>query len=382
MSDRSDLADGLSPASIRGACAAIGMSDVSTRILVDTAATVAGSSRLRDAAIRCAQLVFDSCLPVEEAIASWPVGVSRVGLPLFFDPTVLLAGFRRLAADHRRRGIPSEVTRATLRDLDLWVDHHRSITGAWEVRETGWLARHFANRVFQLGRLQFEPRTLELPFAVFTPRLRNPAAILAEGGRRFRDDGQFADADGGSAATGSAAPQATWTSRFVEEERGWQGSVVDAGGRVQPASVFLDRGDWNPAARRGDPVIAVHIPATGRFNGPLTREACADSFRRAIPFFAKHLPGNRPRLLTCESWMLDPQLARFLPLDSNLASFQRFFHLLPVPGADDSQTLERVFGGTIADWSKAPRDTSLRRIIADHAADGIRWRMGAGVIVP
>jgi hypothetical protein len=379
MSDRSDLADGLSPASIKGACAAIGMSDVSTRILLDTAAMIAGSLRLRDAAVRCAELVFDSFLPVKEAIASWPVGATRVGLPPFFEPTVLLAGFRRLAADHLRRGITLEVTRATLRDLDLWVDHYRSSTGAWEVRETMWLARHFTSRVFQLGRLQFEPRTFEMPFAVFTSRLRNAAAILAEGGRCFRDDGQFADADAGSFA--AATVPATWTSRFVEDEHGWRGSAVDAEGRVQPASVFLDRGDWNPAAKRGDPVIAVHIPATGSFNGPLTREACADSFRRAVPFFAKHLPGFQPPLFTCESWMLDPQLARFLQQGSNLVSFQRFFQLLPIPGADDRQTLERVFGGPVADWSKAPRDTSLRRIIADHAASGIRWRMGAGVML-
>ncbi|MCX7028610.1 MAG: acyltransferase domain-containing protein [Spirochaetes bacterium] len=381
MPGRADLIDGFSPASIKGACAAIGMSDGSTRILVDTAAAIAGSPRLRDAAIRCAELVFDSGLPIEEAIADWPVGAGRTGLPPFFDPTVLLAGFRHLVADHRRRGIPSEVTLATLRDLDLWMDHHRATTGAWAVRETGWLARHFTSRVFQLGRLQFETHVLELPFAVFISRRGAAAAILAEGGRIFREDGQFADADGGSGAIGSAATHATWTSRFVEDEHGWRGSAVDPGGRVRRAPMALDSNAWYPAARRGDAVLAVHIPATGRFNGPLTREACADSFRRAIPFFAKHLPVFRPRLLTCTSWMLDPQLALCLPSDSNLVSFQRFFRLLPVPVADDRQTLERVFGGPVADWSKAPRDTSLRRIMAEHAEAGLRWRMGAGVML-
>jgi hypothetical protein len=379
MSDRTDLAEGLSPASIQGACTAIGMSDASTRILVGTAATIAGSMSLRDTALRCAELVFDSGLPVGKAIEAWPIGVGRTGLPPFFDPTVLLAGFRRLAADHRRRGIPSEVTRATLRDLDLWVDHYRTTTGVWMVRETGWMARHFTSRVFQLGRLQFEPRALELPFAVFASRRGAAAAILAEGGRVFREDGQFADADEGAPA--AAASPATWRSRFVEDDRGWQGSAVDAEGRVRQALITLERSSWNPTARRGDSVLAVHIPATGRFNGPLTREACVDSFRRAIPFFAMHLPGFRPRLLTCESWMLDPQLARHLPGDSNLVSFQRSFRLLPVPGADDRQTLERVFGGPVEDWSRAPRDTSLRRIMAEQVAAGIRWRMGAGVIV-
>jgi hypothetical protein len=379
MSNLSDLADGLSPASLERSCAAIGLSVVSTRILVETAAAIAGASRLRDTAIRCAELVFDSGLPVENAIALWPVGAPRAGLPPFFDPAVLLAGFGRLAADHRRRGIPPEITRATLRDLDLWVDHHQRTSGAWARRETGWIARHFTSRIFQLGRLQFEPRALELPFAVFASRRGTTAAILAEGGRVFRDDGQFADAD--HDVPGSAGTRPIWTSRFIEDGRCWWGSAVDAAGQVQPTPIALDGGAWEPAARRGDPAIAVHIPATGSSNGPLTRDACRDSLRRAIPFFARHLPGFRPRLLTCESWMLDPQLARYLPPDANLVSFQRFFHLLPVPGADDRQTLERVFGGPVAEWSKAPRDTSLRRILAEQAEAGVRWRMGAGVIV-
>jgi hypothetical protein len=357
------------------------MSDASSRILVETATKIAGSERLRRRAVRCAELVFDSGLPLGSSLAAWPVDAARTGLPPFFDPTVLLAGFRRLAADHRRRGIPTDITLATLRDLDLWMEHHRTATGAWAVRETDWIARHLTGRLFQLGRLQFEPRALELPFAVFCCRTGTEVAILAEGGRVFREDGQFADADRGSLAE-SPAVLGTWRSRFVEDDRGWHGSVVDAAGRVRAGTEFLDRKGWSLAARRGDPVLAVHIPAAGRFNGPLTREACADSFRRSIPFFARYRVAAPPQLLTCISWMLDPQLASELPPDSHLVSFQQFFRLLPVPAADDRQTLERVFGAHVADWSRAPRDTSLRLIIAGGAAAGVRWRMGGGVMLP
>jgi hypothetical protein len=79
--------------------------------------------------------------------------------------------------------------------------------------------------------------------------------------------------------------------------------------------------------------------------------------------------------------MLDPQLARFLAPETNLTRFQRFFRLVPVPGADDRQTFERVFGGPVTDWTTAPRDTSLRRIVADQAAAGLRWRMGGGLLM-
>jgi hypothetical protein len=273
MSDETDLAAGLSPGSVEAACAAIGMSDESARILIRTAEMIAGSPRLRSVAIRCAELLFDSGLPAKEAVASWSDAGHDPDLPKFFDPVVLLAGFRRLATDHRRRGIPPEVTRATLRDLDLWLDHYLSTTGVWAIRETGWLARHFTGKVFQLGRLQFELRPLDLPFAVFRSWRGDEPAILAEGGRAFRVDGQFADADGGMPGEAPGKSPGAWRSRFVENRDGWQGSPVDANGQVQPASLRLARGAWGLVARRGDTVLAVHIPAGGRFNGPMTSEA-------------------------------------------------------------------------------------------------------------
>jgi hypothetical protein len=373
------------PGAVRAACAAIGISAEPARALEADAAAIAASPRLTSLAARCARLVFDADLPPRDAVAHWVDVGYAPGLPAFFDAVVLLSGFPRLAADHRHRGIPREVTAATLRDLELWMEHHRTVHGRWGFTETAWLARHLTGRVYQLGRLQFEPHPFELPFAVFRHRAGRaadgPVAIVVEGGRKVRADGQFADADG--AATGRCtAPPGAWRSRFDAREAGWRGAPVNAAGTIVRATMDLAGSDWDLVALRGDPALAVHIPATGSFNGPLTPEACAESLRRAIPFFERHLPEVKPRLLTCTSWMLDPQLARFLPSEANLVRFQRRFRLVPVPGAEDRQTLERVFGGPVPDWTKAPRDTTLRRIIADHAAAGLAWRMGGGLVMP
>ncbi len=392
MNGRSDLAEGLLPGAVRAACAAIGISAEPARALEFDAAAIAASPRLAALALRCARLVFDAELPPKEAVARWTDVGHAPGLPALFDAVVLLSGFRRLARDHRRRGIPREVTSATLRDLELWIEHYRSTHGRWGFTESAWLALHVTGRIYQLGRLQFEPHPVELPFAVFRPRAGRATgsgapAIVVEGGRALRPDGQFADADGaaGTGAADARAPGAvpdTWRSRFDADGAGWRGAPVGAAGTIARATLDLPRTEWDLAALRGDPALAVHIPATGPFNGPLAPEACAESLRRAIPFFERHLPETRPRLLTCASWMLDPQLARFLAPETNLVRFQRFFRLVPVPGADDRQTLERVFGGPVPDWTKAPRDTSLRRIIADRAAAGQRWRTGGGLMLP
>ncbi|MEV0383872.1 acyltransferase domain-containing protein [Nonomuraea sp. NPDC050643] len=123
----------------------------------------------------------------------------------------------------------------------------------------------------------------------------------------------------------------------------------------------------------GSPSLAVHVPG---FHGPLTPEACDASFERARRFFPRHFPGHFPgsdrRVMTCGSWLLDEQLARYLPADSNILAFQRRFH--PLHRFDDGDVLSFVFGGdATADPAALPRRTRLERAIADHLTAGGTW---------
>ncbi|MFG1702076.1 acyltransferase domain-containing protein [Nonomuraea sp. M3C6] len=118
----------------------------------------------------------------------------------------------------------------------------------------------------------------------------------------------------------------------------------------------------------GDPALGVHIPD---FHGPLTPKACDASFEWARRFFPRHFPEEDYRVMTCGSWLLDEQLARYLPADANIVAFQRRFHLLD--RFDDSDMLSFVFGGDATDLSELPRRTRLERAIADHLASGGAW---------
>ncbi|MBF8192935.1 DUF5596 domain-containing protein [Nonomuraea sp. K274] len=117
----------------------------------------------------------------------------------------------------------------------------------------------------------------------------------------------------------------------------------------------------------GSPSLGVHIPD---FHGSLTPEECDASFELARSFFPRHFPGERPRVMTCGSWVLDDQLAGYLPASSNIVAFQRRFHLLH--RFDDSEMLSFVFGRE-ADLAELPRRTRLERAIADHLAAGGTW---------
>jgi hypothetical protein len=125
----------------------------------------------------------------------------------------------------------------------------------------------------------------------------------------------------------------------------------------------------------GTPVLAVHIP---HFYGPLSRRACDASFARAVEFFARHFPEERYGVAVCHSWLLDPQLAEYLPAGSNIVGFQRRFQPAYTPEADDETIQEFVFGRAEPDPALLPRDTALQRAVADHLLAGRHWHRGAG----
>jgi hypothetical protein len=136
--------------------------------------------------------------------------------------------------------------------------------------------------------------------------------------------------------------------------------------------------------RPGDPVLEVHIPATG----PLTPDAVTDSFGRAMAFFPRHFPDlPAARAFLCTTWMFDPQLAEYLDADSNILRFQRRFQLFPVE-CDGWSAVRSVFRVEIpyghdgpVDLSDLPRSTGLQRALLDHLAAGKRWHKAGGFIL-
>ena len=121
----------------------------------------------------------------------------------------------------------------------------------------------------------------------------------------------------------------------------------------------------------GDPALNIHIP--GRF-GPLSPGACDASLRAAAPFFARHFPQERYAVATCHSWLLDGQLAGYLPAQSNILAFQRRFRTVTVPqDHDDSEILRHVFVRVPDELDDLPRRTTLERAVVDHLRTGGHW---------
>ena len=297
---------------------------------------------------------------------------------MFYVP-VFLAAIPELRAYHRTIGVDPEDTRLLLRDIERWVVEHRARYGCWGLSEMKWLRHHFWGDVFQIGRLQYQFRAFEFPYRVLQSRSDERIVTVLDGRYRIRSDGQFADADTSSHFPPDAEMTREMTLFVTEcrEDEAFLTAHPVAGGRIDVRSIRLDRRRWKTVLALEDPALAVHIPA----GEPLSDASVADSTLRAQQFYNETFPEYRPKAFTCDSWLLDPQLASYLPGWANVIRFQRRFTLAPLPGANDHQHFERVYHIPIERAPVAPRDTKIKRALFDHVEKGMCWRITAGFIL-
>jgi hypothetical protein len=122
-------------------------------------------------------------------------------------------------------------------------------------------------------------------------------------------------------------------------------------------------------------VLSVHIPG---FCGPFPPEVCEASFDLAREFFPRHFPEETYRFAVCKSWLLDRQLADYLPETSNIVQFQRRFQLAYAPEPDNHDTLDFVFRAPGRPLDELPQDTALQRAVVSHIRAGNSWAVSMG----
>jgi hypothetical protein len=161
----------------------------------------------------------------------------------------------------------------------------------------------------------------------------------------------------------------------------WLAKVVTCGvfvlGRLQfePAGAVtaVNGGAWN-----------THIPEAG----PLDPAACDASFARAVAFFRAR-GDETTTAFECHSWLLDPQLAEYLPAESNILRFQRRFTLTdtdetdaPVAGVTegDGAVAKFVFRRPLTELATVTPATTLERAALAHLAAGRHWCERAGIM--
>ena len=123
--------------------------------------------------------------------------------------------------------------------------------------------------------------------------------------------------------------------------------------------------------------VSVHIPTDARF----TPEAVDASLEAARNFLAKYFPQCAEYSFICHSWLLSPELARFLLEGSNILSFQRRFEIQSVQ-PEEKDFFQWLFEATKdTPVEMLPENSSLQRSVKRLLLEGGNIGAARGVMM-
>ena len=160
--------------------------------------------------------------------------------------------------------------------------------------------------------------------------------------------------------------EGSWECMVEEDETHWIGYPFLENGLISKEKIRLDKAEWKEVVRRGDPVIGVHIPPTGK----LTEELVDATIQETKEFVAKYYPEYEYKAFDCTSWMMSTQLDDLLG-GGNIVKFsQRFRRLTRASKGTD------VFGfvfhkaGTDFELKDLRENTTLEKKLKKLYLDG------------
>ncbi|WP_270284927.1 acyltransferase domain-containing protein [Enterococcus lactis] len=106
----------------------------------------------------------------------------------------------------------------------------------------------------------------------------------------------------------------------------------------------------------GKQCLSLHIPS----DADLSRNKIRDSYESAIRFFELYFPDYHYQVMYTDTWLLSPNLTKWLKQDSKIRLFAADYRLLSVDEQDDSG-VPWIFGRVDAQVQDYPEKTSLQR---------------------
>ncbi len=119
--------------------------------------------------------------------------------------------------------------------------------------------------------------------------------------------------------------------------------------------------------------IEVHIPS----DADLRKRSVAQSIKNFNEFRAKHYPGWKTVKLTCNTWMLMPELKEMLGKESNIIAFQNLFEIDTVD-YDATWYMKWIFPGIENIDESLPEKTTLQRKMKKYLLDGKKFGVAKG----
>jgi hypothetical protein len=356
----------LDPAEIRVSREYCGFGPEVEPVLQETARRIAADPALRSLAWHCCRLLWEHL--DYNAMGQWPALDRALGEQSgVFYLLLVMSQVPRVRAVHQTLGIPVEVTRETCTQVASSSENFRRMTGGrlGLTRNTmGWNRLHAAGQLFRLGRMEYMIQPFRRGAEVYRHHETRAVIALAPDGGRYTAEG-FVVPEGCEDAGQS------WTATLVRDDEAVTGYPISPRGMAVRQEVRLPQPEWECVVKPGDLTLDMHIPA----GGEMTPERCGDSMRRAAAFFQRYFPDKPCRSIRCSSWIFNTQFEAIRLSSENLVRFQRELYLFPTP-SNGRDGLWFIFLQDNVDPATAPRDTSLRRGVADFLQAGHTWRGG------
>lgn len=125
----------------------------------------------------------------------------------------------------------------------------------------------------------------------------------------------------------------------------------------------------------GKQCLSLHIPS----DADLSRNKIRDSYESAIRFFELYFPDYHYQVMYTDTWLLSPNLIKWLKQDSKIRLFVADYRLLSVDEQDDSG-VPWIFGRVDANVQDYPEKTSLQRQAKQQLLAGAHIGSALGIL--
>ncbi|MBI4977759.1 MAG: DUF5596 domain-containing protein [Spirochaetes bacterium] len=282
---------------------------------------------------------------------------------------IILDSVKRTVAYHHARGIPEAVTEGVLADYGIGVARfarfHGGLIGTPHTH-IGWYRNHPGGGLYRLGRLQYVPNPCRYAVRMFRHAATGETLMLSEPEIKYTGDG-FIDS-----IAGHEDKEHGWISSLDYDGEHIIGNPILPTGRALRRKIRIPARVWNDAVKRDDTLLAMHIPE----GGGMGMDVCKSSMEETLSFFPKYVPEQPSKGIMCASWLFNPELEDFYNRESNLVRYQQELYLFPVHSSGTDGVYFIFDRETVGDPAALPRDTSIRKALAERLASGGVLRNG------
>lgn len=299
---------------------------------------------------------FQSLVPVLDNI--------KADFSAVFFLWLTLGTVQRLRQHNAARGIPDEITKATLWDLAIaqrrYARYNHNKIGIPH-RLLNWHRLVSQGNLHRVGRFEYIRRPFRGRLRAFRDRHTGEVLALSLPQVQYDSEGYFP----------LPSHDFYWESTLETTKSTFTGHPISPRGFACSHTVAISLDEWEEVLSPDDAVLEIHIPE----GEALTEESCRSSFEDAILFFAQYYPEIQTRAFVCYSWLFNTQFETLFEPTSNIVGWQREVYEFPMPSTGNDG-LYFVFGQDKIDPQTAPRDSKLRRAILQHLESGKTLRSG------